>query len=185
MGSLTFSEDVAAAINFLIQKRTIVVCAASNHGHKFSQPICYPARLGNVLCIGSHGLHGKPSPFSPVGQEIDFLAPGEDVWGPYSTSINPLMNHTIKKDSGTSYAAPAVTGLICLILQYIKWYHPNSRCNHWVMKEILHKISTCPGHHTEDKGYGALNPMVFFRNPNCVIQSINAEMFNGEPYLMQ
>ena len=51
------------------------------------------------------------------------------------------------------------------------------------MKEI---ISTCPGHHTEDKGYGALNPMVFFCNPNCVIESINAEMLNnGEPYLMQ
>ena len=46
----------------------------------------------------------------PLSQEIDFLAPGENIWDPYSTAINSLRSQTIKKDSGTSYAAPAVTG---------------------------------------------------------------------------
>jgi subtilisin family serine protease len=112
MGSLQFSMEEAGAINDLVKKGVIVVCAASNDGHKFSQPISYPALLGNVLCIGSHGRHGKPSPFSPVGQQVDFLAPGEEVYCPSNT----IRLDSVVQDSGTSFAAPAVAGLVCLIL---------------------------------------------------------------------
>ena len=123
LGSLQFSPEIALAITELIFQRVIVVCAASNLGYKYSQPIIFPARLGHVLCIGSHGSHGKPSSFSPVGQQIDFLAPGENITGP----SNALYNHHLVTDSGTSYATPAVAGLICLILSYIKSHCPSDK----------------------------------------------------------
>ena len=181
MGSLGISLEVVDAINRLVSKGVIVVCAASNFGHQFSQPICFPARLGHVLCIGSHGPHGKPSLFSPIGQDIDFLAPGENVAAPNSTFI---ANH-VAVDSGTSYAASAVAGLICLILQYISSLGDKFGTeivkqfkNHWVMKEILRKISTCPGRHTDDEGFGALNPLQFFQRPDHIIQMIHDEVIN-------
>ena len=181
MGSLGFSLDVVSAIDELVHNGIIVVCAASNYCHQFSQPICFPARLGHVLCIGSHGPHGKPSSFSPIGQEIDFLAPGENVAAPNSTFI---ANH-VAVDSGTSYAASAVAGLICLILQYISSLGDKFGTeivkqfkNHWVMKEILRKISTCPGRHTDDEGFGALNPLQFFQRPDHIIQTIHDEVIN-------
>ena len=183
MGSLGISLDVVEAINDLVGNGVIIVCAASNYGHQFSQPICFPARLGHVLCIGSHGPHGKPSSFSPVGQDIDFLAPGEDIAAPNSM----IANH-VTVDSGTSYAAPAVAGLVCLILEYINLIgisNPpqsvkvaNQYKNHWVMKEILRKISTCPGRHTDDEGFGALNPLYFFQQPGQIIKMINDEIIN-------
>ena len=180
MGSLGISLEVVAAINRLVDKGVIMVCAASNYGHQFSQPICFPARLGHVLCIGSHGPHGKPSSFSPVGQDIDFLAPGEDIAGPN----NIFVDH-VAVDSGTSYAAPAVAGLVCLILQYINDIAnkvgvevANQFKNHWVMKEILRKISTCPGRHTDDEGFGALNPLQFFLRPDQILKMIFDEIIN-------
>ena len=169
LGSLQFIPEIAHAITTLVNKNIIVVCAASNHGYKFSQPICYPARLGHTLCIGSHGLHGKPSSFSPVGQQIDFLAPGENIIGPASGS------NSIKCDSGTSYATPAVAGLICLILGFIKQQCPGHLLhfkNQWVMKEILREISISPGKHSDDSGFGALNPLRFFEQPGRVLDSV-------------
>ena len=171
LGALQFRPEIAEAITALVNKGIIVVCAASNHGHKFSQPISYPARLGHTLCIGSHGHHGKPSSFSPVGQQIDFLAPGENVTGPSSA----VTSHSIEHGSGTSFAAPAVAGLICLIISYLKLYHPGylpQFKNQWVMKEILREISTSPGKHSDDSGFGALNPPRFFKQPDRFLNAV-------------
>ena len=175
LGMLQFVPEIAHAITTLVNKNIIVVCAASNLGYRFSQPICYPARLGHTLCIGSHGHHGKPSAFSPVGQQIDFLAPGENIIGPSSA----LLNHSVQYNSGTSFAAPAVAGLICLILGYIRERHPNDLHhfkNQWVMKEILREISTSPGRHSDDLGFGALNPLRFFEQPDRVLVTINTDV---------
>ena len=175
LGSLEFSLQIAKAVTELIKNGVIVVCAASNHGHKFMQPISFPARLGHVLCIGSHGPNGKASPFSPVGQQIDFLAPGEGIAVP----SNKIYQHYIAIAHGTSFAAPAVVGLICLLLGYIKKNYKDlfqHFKHHWVMKELLQEMSTSPGQATDDKGFGALNPMRFFKQPKCFVDRIISQI---------
>ncbi len=172
-GSPYYSEPIAKAISDLICAGVIIVCAACNTGHQLQTPICYPARLGNVLCIGSHNMHGKSSPFSPVGQHLDFLAPGENILG---AANNLKYADQATCANGTSYAAPAVAGLICLILQCLK-----KKCdpalaerfhNHWVMKELLREISTNGGTHSNDRGFGTLQPSRFFRKPEHVIENV-------------
>ena len=173
-GSRGFNKDIANAVTALIHAGVIVVCAASNEGHKYQQPICFPARLGNVMCIGSHDNHGKPSPFSPVGQDIDFLAPGENILAPKARSYGNIQPY-----SGTSCSAPAVAGLICLILECIKKEHPDllkELHNHWMMKEILRELSTNSGMHCDDRGYGALYPKRFFSNPEAFIRLVLQEL---------
>ena len=175
LGTLHFSPEIAQAITALVDDKVTIVCAASNEGQKFSQRICFPARLGHVLCIGSHGPHGKPSAFSPVGQDIDFLAPGEGVAGPSSS----IYNHHVRVDSGTSYAAPAVAGLICLVFELIKKKCPDEFHhfkNPWVVKELLREISASPRSHSSDRGYGSLNPLSFFKQPSGVLQKIWSEV---------
>ena len=167
---LKYSKDIADAVSNLVCAGVIVVCAASNEGHRYQTPICYPARLGNVLCIGSHGTHGKSSFFSPVGQDLDFLAPGENIIG-----ADVKVSNQATCGNGTSFAAPAVAGLVCLIIDCLKTHYPKDAekfHNHWVMKEFLREMSTNGGTHSNDRGFGTLRPIRFFRNPALVVDNI-------------
>ena len=174
-GSQAYSGPITRAITDLISVGVIVVCAACNEGHKFHTPICYPARLGHVLCIGSHGAHGKASIFSPVGQELDFLAPGEDIVAPGRLEYHG----EAMSGKGTSYATPAVAGLICLILECLHKNFPKKADmyhNHWAMKELLREMSTNSGTHSNDRGFGALAPIRFFRQPGRFVESIEMDI---------
>lgn len=167
LGHTVYSEARAKAITSLIAAGIIVVCSASNEGQRHQQSISYPARLGHVLSIGSHDVYGNPSDFSPVGQQLDFLGPGAKIAGP------SLAYPGYKVASGTSYAAPAVAGLICLILECIADKDPHNAQkvkNHWVMKEILRSIATNPGLHLNNRGYGSLEPKKFFFDPEHFIK---------------
>ena len=171
LASSYFSQERAQVISDLVSLGVIIVCCASNVGRMKMQPISFPARLGHVLCIGSHDDNGKPTSFSPVGRELDFLAPGDDIWGPGPGTRGPF---SIDCGSGTSCSTPAIAGLVCLILQDIR-----RRCeekneafdtniagrpiidyvrNVWVMRELLKVMSSSPGHHSEEIGYGTINP---------------------------
>lgn len=163
-GTPYFNRAICSRVHTLAGMGVVIVCAASNEGRLKTQPIAFPARLGHVLCVGSHCSSGRPSPFSAVGREIDFLAPGENVWAPSAGGPQ-----AISCASGTSYAAPAVAGLICLVLQYLKYLSqvmdvPLYECAHsvWAMREILKEMATSPGHHSEELGFGALEPAKFF-----------------------
>lgn len=59
-----YVKELEKAILVSIKKNVVVVCAASNLGRTSSYPIGYPARLGNVICVGSHDKSGQPSSFS-------------------------------------------------------------------------------------------------------------------------
>ena len=177
MGCYAFSDTLAQAISDLVSQGVIIVCAASNDGHKFHTPICFPARLGNVICVGSHGVSGKASLFSPVGQALDFLAPGEHILGPGN------LEYTCQAtcDTGTSFAAPAVAGLVCLILECLQKRSPGKASqfhNCWVMKELLREMSTNGGTHTNDRGFGTLTPNRFFRQPERFIDTIDMDILH-------
>ena len=171
LASSYFSRERARAINDLISLGVIVVCCASNVGRMKMQPISFPARLGHVLCIGAHDNNGKPTSFSPVGRELDFLAPGDDIWGPGPGTKGPF---SLDCGSGTSCSTPAVAGLICLILHDIRRRCEDEKggtsakvagqplmdyvTNVWVIRELLKFMSSSPGHHSEEIGYGTLSP---------------------------
>ena len=164
-----FSKQQADLISGLTGLGVIVVCCASNEGRMRFQPISFPGRLGQVLCIGAHDDNGKPTSFSPVGREMDFLGPGKDIWGPGPGTSGPF---AMDCASGTSCATPAVAGLVCLVLhrvsrmqaQHPRKYQVSGRpvleCVHnvWVMRELLREMSSSPGHHSEEIGHGTLDP---------------------------
>lgn len=72
-----------------------------------------------VLTVGSVDHHGAPSSFSLAGPWVDVAAPGEDV-----VSLNPAGGGLVNSVtvfgsavaiSGTSYAAPVVSGIAALV----------------------------------------------------------------------
>ncbi len=135
----------------------IIVCAAANAGKLYKYNISYPGRLGSVLCVGSHTANGQPSAFTSVGREVDFLAPGEDIW-----STAPGGQYVLK--TGTSMAAPFVSGLAALILAYDRSFRSEIR-NVAQVRELFRAMCSKSGHHDQESGHGTLDPKRIFSNP--------------------
>ncbi|MGX9134599.1 S8 family serine peptidase [Rummeliibacillus sp. JY-2-4R] len=124
ISSSTYEDDPALkkAIDQAVKAGIIIVAAAGNQGNQ-SKPT-YPARYSNVIAVSSIGKDKKCSDFSNTGEAIDFTAPGD-----YIPTINS--HGEIFLASGTSFAAPHVTGLLAVL----KERYPYSTSS-----ELIHKL---------------------------------------------
>ena len=139
------------AISMLDNNGVIVVCAAGNDGAKDGNNIKYPASYAQTICVGAHDRNGHPCGFSSVGGDraIDFFALGEKLIGP--KPVDETLDDSndakyLKVDYGTSFAAPAVGALICLLLQAVRntcahQYSAQLKRNEF-MKKLLKRLST-------------------------------------------
>ena len=125
-------EDRKKLINDLASKGVICVVAIGNIGLNAGN-LAHPARLNNVIAVG--GLMAKfrrPQPLNTPGQ-IDMYAPGE-VCAPGVAS-----NTKYQKGCGTSFAAPAVGGIVALLMQLAcKW---DVQLNVELIKDIFKKMT--------------------------------------------
>lgn len=111
--SLGGSADVPElhkAIQNAIANQILVVCAAGNEGdgNDFSDEFSYPGSYNEVISVGSSNLQRRSSEFSNSNNEVDLVAPGEEILSTY-------LNGTYAKLSGTSMATPHVSGALALI----------------------------------------------------------------------
>ena len=101
------AEEISRKMEALYtEKRVVFVAAAGNRGRHQSQA-SIPAIFDCVISVGACDKDGFESRFNSCGR-IDVLAPGENIPAPFSPS---------NCESGTSFAAPAIGGLILLLKQ--------------------------------------------------------------------
>jgi membrane-anchored mycosin MYCP len=118
-GSVLDDRALGAALAYAVDvKNAVIVAAAGNTGGAAQCPAQLPDATWEsatvavspawyddyVLTVGSVNAEGAPSAFTLAGPWVDVAAPGEGVT---SLSSAPL--------SGTSYAAPVVSGLVALV----------------------------------------------------------------------
>lgn len=112
LGMPNSSTKLEKAIKSAINNNILVVCAAGNEGDCDSDSedfqYSYPAAYVDVISVGAVDRKGVPACFSNSNLVIDVVAPGVDV-------ISTFPNNQFASLSGTSMAAPHVTGSLALL----------------------------------------------------------------------
>lgn len=104
MGTTYYSKALENVIKRAEKKGMLMVASVGNSGDTAENQVEYPAAFDEVIGVGSVDAQGKRSSFSAMGEGVELMAPGENVplaslWGGVTVG------------SGTSYAAPHVTGV--------------------------------------------------------------------------
>ncbi|TNF06518.1 MAG: DUF5011 domain-containing protein, partial [Bacillota bacterium] len=131
------------AVEYATEMGVVVVGASGNDGNS---DLLYPASFSDVISVGSVGETRIISDFSNYNNMVDISAPGEDI-------VTTYLNNEYRSASGTSFAAPQVTGVIGLLLAH----NPNQ-----TPAEIYERITeTAVDRGTVGKdnyyGYGIIN----------------------------
>lgn len=120
LGSSSASSYMDDAIQYAHDHGVVIVAAAGNGGS--DTPIQYPARNENVIAVGAVDASDVRAGFSSIGKELDVMAPGTLAYaadtsrGIYSTIVNSAGSPDYGYMSGTSMAAPHISGLVALMM---------------------------------------------------------------------
>ncbi len=151
-------RELYRAVHAALAAGRMVICAAGNNGALFANTIGYPGRYGSVITVAAHDALGHPSGFSSRGPQIDFMAPGQEIWSTWKDGGYAQL-------SGTSMAAPFVAGIAALVLAA----HRKPGCRHATpihdnedLKEHLLRMAAHPGWHDPARGHGPLLPFAYF-----------------------
>ena len=147
MGTPANSQKLFAGIQKAQEAGVLVIAAVGNGNYGITTTL-YPAGYEGVIGVGSVNQQLERSYFSQTNESVFVVAPGQAL---------ASLSHTNAKEyvsgSGTSYAAPIVTALAALALDYDPTLTPEE------ITEMLRLTATDlgePGYDTS-YGYGLVN----------------------------
>ncbi|WP_248926755.1 S8 family serine peptidase [Paenibacillus hamazuiensis] len=126
----------------------LFIAAAGNKGAGV-ETLLFPARYSEVLSVGSIGRSNERSMYSSTGQELDMVAPGEQI-------LSTVLNGQYGMQSGTSMSAAYVTGAAAVL-----WSRDRSLDSEEITN-VLYQ-STEPLGQPNEYGHGTINLANVFR----------------------
>ena len=155
-------------IKYALSKNVSIVAASGNDG---TSELYYPGALPGVLAIGATDKTGQAADFSTYGRHLTLSAPGVDIFSCFTGKSYAI-------SSGTSHAAPFVSGSIALLRAFALTHGYNMTNN-----QILH-ILKMTSDKSENKmrsdhtGYGQVNPSDALRYLNHKIKNYHPDDYH-------
>lgn len=111
LGGADYDPLLAQAVENAVAKGVVVVAAAGNDN---GGPVEYPAAFPGVIAVAATNSEDVEAPFSAQGPQVAVSAPGADILSTYYDPSTGASSYASM--SGTSMAAPFVTGAAALLL---------------------------------------------------------------------
>lgn len=152
--SLATPEDspvLKKAIDKAYQQGLLIVAAVGNNGNKqgTGNTVEYPAKYDSVIAVSAVDKQNVRAAYSATGSEVEVAAPGEEIYSTvpaaYDSDGNPD-GYTWM--SGTSMAAPFVSGVLALYKQQ----YPNK--TNVELRQMLRENAVDLGAPGKDDWYG-------------------------------
>lgn len=150
--------DVRDAVAYARSKDVLLVAAVGNHDLR--EAPSFPASYDGVLGVGSITIEGVRADSSQVGPYVDLVAPGEDV-----LAARRVSGHGY--GSGTSYAAPFVSGVAALV---------RAAYPHLTAPEVARRLIA-----TADPAPGGKNSLEYGGGVVDPYRAVTEEMSDREP----
>ena len=119
----TLRGKIIDRIQEIRRKGTHVLATASNSANT-TREMEFPAQLDEVISIGSLDQRGDFSKHTRTKKDVNLYCYGEVRAPCYCKKTTTQRSHTphklVQDVSGSSFAAPAIAGLICLIMQHAR-----------------------------------------------------------------
>ena len=149
--STTDDSSLREAVEYALEQGVIVITCAGNANLTAPDAIYYPGAYDGVICVGSVNAERQVSDFSQRGEDIDFVAPGEEL--PAAAMEGERTSVT-----GTSYAAAYVTGIVAGILtEQPDLRERSENLSATVLEQLKQRAEDiCEPGWDEDSGWGAL-----------------------------
>lgn len=144
----SFHDAVTAAYNAGV----IEIAAAGNSGPG-SNTVLYPAAYAEVMAVAATDSTNSVPSWSSRGPQVDVAAPGVSIYSTYPTNSYKLM-------SGTSMAAPHVTGTVALRASLHPGESPLA-----VMNLLKSTATALPSYPATTVGSGLINAYQFVSAP--------------------
>ncbi len=137
-----FEQVLEDAVNYCYDAGSLVVAIAGNG----NQNVAYPGKLDHALAVAATNNLDVRASFSNNGPEVEIAAPGQSIY-----SCTQTASYGYK--SGTSMAAPHVSGLAAILLGSAPWLGPDGLWS--VIRDSADDVDA-PGF-DENTGWGRIN----------------------------
>jgi hypothetical protein len=132
LGGRQPSRMLLEALQEAARRGITVVAAAGNTGAlgltEPHYPAAYSPEVPGMLAVGSVNNEGVPSNFSTVGSYVDIAAPGENIYAASVSRGNSGFDYA--SFTGTSFAAPWVSGVAAMLKAQRPEWKPQELKNH-------------------------------------------------------
>ncbi len=154
LGASQETQTMKAAVEALWEAGLLIVAAAGNAGPRCNT-VSYPAKWPEVVAVAASTQTASIAAFSSRGSQVNIAAPGQSI-------LSLWLNGTTRYLSGTSMAAPHVSGVAALLWSVANGTSNSLRQPRDLIRPLLEGSSPLPDYPSVAQGHGLVHALDSF-----------------------